>query len=58
MRSVAVQLRIVPVDHSPAVREILAHEVAQPHPLAGPSASPRAVRMAVEAGHGDDAGIV
>lgn len=58
VRSLAVQLRVIPIDHGPAVREILPHEIAQPHSLAFASASPRAVRMSVQAGHRDDAASV
>jgi hypothetical protein len=52
---VARQLRVVAVDHRAAVRQVFGEKVAQPHAAEVAFAAPRAVRVAVEAGDGDDA---
>jgi hypothetical protein len=52
---VARQLRVVAVDHRAAVRQVFGEKVAQPHAAEVAFAAPRAVRVAVKAGDGDDA---
>lgn len=49
------QPRVVSVAHRPAIREVLAQVMAQPHGAEIISSSPRSVRMTVEAAYGNDA---
>lgn len=54
IHSVARQLRVAPVDHRAALREIFGQKVAEPDPAELASTLPRSVRVAVQTRNGDD----